>query len=152
MKDFDAVMRNFMDNDTANINNNNNNNNNSNNNNINSTITTTNNNTAGVDNKNAQIRANRRDIVCGLQFGDFYITNMKEQGINAQRGQAFQPYQVTQIDGKGVQVDPSTTVTPDCLLRKIEWKYTTGFPKSSLPRVGCLTLTKANGQVVSITR
>jgi len=95
----------------------------------------------------------RLDVgACGLPFGDFYITNMQERGMIAQRGHAFQPYQVTQIEGKGVQVDPSTTVTPDCLLRKIEWKYTTGFPKSSLPRVGCLTLTKANGQKVSITR
>lgn len=94
----------------------------------------------------------RPSIVCGLEFGDYYITNMIEQGINAQQGQAFQPYQVTQIGHRGVQIDPSTTVTPDCLLRKIEWRYTTGYPRATKPRVGCLILTKIDGEEVRITR
>jgi len=94
----------------------------------------------------------RTDIVCGLEFGDFYITNMIEQGTIPQKGYGLQPYQVTQVDNKGVQIDPSTTVTTDCLLRKIEWRYTTGFPKSTTPRIGGLTLTKIDGQEIKIVR
>jgi len=94
------------------------------------------------------------NILSGLQFGDFYITNMIEQGINAQEGCAFQPYQVTQgiTDSSGHQIDPSTTVTPDCLLRKIEWRYTTGFRGTTKPRVGSLRLTKMNGHRIDIVR
>jgi len=99
------------------------------------------------------IECARRNLVCGLQFGDFYITNMSEQGTNAQGGLIFQPYQVTEsIDGNGHQIDPSTTITPDCLLRKIEWQYTTGFPNTTRPRVGCLTLTKLGGKPITIER
>jgi len=99
------------------------------------------------------IECARRNIVCGLQFGDFYITNMPERGTDAQAGMIFQPFQVTEgTDGNGHQIDPSTTITPDCLLCKIEWQYTTGFPKSSNPRVGCLTLTKIDGSKVKIER
>jgi len=95
---------------------------------------------------------NRRNTISGIEFGDYYITNEIEQGINTQQGQAFQPYQVTQTDGRAVQIDPSTTVTSDCLLRKIEWSYTTGFPRTTTPRIGLLILTKLNGQEVQIRR
>merc|ERR1712238_530163 len=49
-------------------------------------------------------------------------------------------------------IDPSSFVTVDCLLKKIEWKYTTGYPKTTKPRVGYLRLTKINGQTVEIVR
>jgi len=95
----------------------------------------------------------RRNIVCGLQFGDFYITNMPEQGTNAQAGLIFQPYQVTYCsDGSSHEIVPSTTITPDCLLCEIEWQYTTGYPNTTKPRVGCLKLTKLGGKVVQIKR
>jgi len=88
----------------------------------------------------------RRKVICGVEFGDYYITNGIEQGINTQNGQAFQPYQVTQTRNRPVQIDPSTSVTSDCLLRKIEWSYTTGFPRTTTPRIGLLILTKLDGQ------
>jgi len=94
-----------------------------------------------------------RNYLCGVQFGDFYITNLKEQGFNILHGHTFQPHQVNNSEeNKGYQIDPSTTITPDCLLRKVQWKYTTGFPNTTKPRVGCLTLKKINGQDISIIR
>ena len=107
-----------------------------------------------LDMEFSTIECVRRNIVCGLQFGDLYITNMGEQGTDARAGRRFQPYQVTEadVDGNDHQVDPSTTITPGCLLCVIEWQYTTGFPNSPHPRVGCLTLTKVDGKKVKIEK
>mmetsp|Transcript_22784 Transcript_22784/g.26235 ORF Transcript_22784/g.26235 Transcript_22784/m.26235 type:complete len:674 (-) Transcript_22784:82-2103(-) len=91
--------------------------------------------------------------VCRFQFGDFYITNLEEKGINAQNGEAFHPYQVNFSDqDNGHHIDPSTVVTASCILRKIEWNYTTGFPHTTNRRVGRLQLTKINNEVVEIVR
>ena len=91
------------------------------------------------------------DIASG-QFSDFYITNIIEEGTNTQSGRGLQPYQVTEVGNRGVQIDPSTRVTTDCLLRKIEWRYTTGYPRTTKPRIGHLLLTKIDGQEIKITR
>jgi len=93
----------------------------------------------------------RRNITSGVQFSDYYITNIPEQGITS--GTPFQPYQVT-VDNndKGHQIDPSSFVTKDCLLKRIEWKYTTGYPTTTTPRIGYLHLTKLDDTVVEIER
>lgn len=93
----------------------------------------------------------RRNITCGVQFSDFYITNLPEQGITDDT--PFQPYQViVDNNGMGHQIDPSSFVTTDCLLKRIEWKYTTGYPKTTKPRVAYLHLTKIDETVVEIER
>jgi len=93
----------------------------------------------------------KRNITTGVQFSDFYITNMPEQG--ATDDTPFQPYQVT-IDHNdmGDQIDPSSFVTIDCLLKRIEWRYTTGYPRTTKPRIGYLHLTKINDEVVEVER
>jgi len=92
----------------------------------------------------------RQGICSGVQFSDYYMTNIPEQGIT---DTPFQPYQVTvDTNEMGHQIDPSSFVTKDCLLKKIEWKYTTGFPYSSDPRIGYLRLTKIDDEVVEIVR
>lgn len=90
-------------------------------------------------------------ITTGVQFSDFYITNMPEQGITD--GTPFQPYQVL-VDSNqmGHQINPSSFVTKDCLLKRIEWKYTTGYPHTTNPRVGYLHLTKVDDSEVEIVR
>jgi len=93
----------------------------------------------------------RRNITSGVQFSDYYITNIPEQGITS--GTPFQPYQVTvDNNNKGHQIDPSSFVTKDCLLKRIEWKYTTGYPTTTTPRIGYLHLTKLDDTVVEIER
>jgi hypothetical protein len=94
-----------------------------------------------------------RNMVCDGQFGDFYITNLPEEGNVPQKGVCYQPYQVTKcVGGYGHQIDPSTVVTTACLLKKIVWKFTTGFPRATSPRVGFLQLHKINGEIVEIER
>lgn len=92
----------------------------------------------------------KRNVKCGVQFSDVYITNLTEQGIT--NDTLFQPYQVIFNKSGGHQIDPSSIVTVDCLLKKIEWKYTTGYPSTTNPRVGYLRLTKVNGEVIKIVR
>jgi len=93
----------------------------------------------------------KHNVKCGVQFTDIYITNMVEQGITADT--PFQPYQVIFDDSDmGHQINPSSFVTVACLLKKIEWIYTTGYPRTTKPRVGYLRLTKINGEVVEIKR
>jgi len=91
----------------------------------------------------------KRNVKCGVQFSDIYITNLIEQGITDDT--PFQPYQVI-FNNSGHQIDPSAFVTLDCLLTKIEWRYTTGYPRITKPRIGCLRLTKATGEIVHIQR
>jgi len=92
-----------------------------------------------------------QNITTGVQFNDFYITNMTEQGITD--GTPFQPYQVTvDTNQMGHQIDPSSFVTKDCLLKRIEWKYTTGYPHTTTPRIGYLHLTKIDNSEVEIER
>jgi len=93
----------------------------------------------------------KRNITTGVQFSDFYITNLPEQG--ATDDTPFQPYQVTIDDNDmGDQIDPSSFVTLDCLLKRIEWRYTTGYPRTTKPRIGYLHLTKINDEVVEVER
>jgi len=93
----------------------------------------------------------RRNVTCGVQFSDFYITNLPEQGISDDT--PFQPYQVIVDDNEmGHQIDPSSFVTSDCLVKRIEWKYSTGYPRTTKPRVAYLHLTKIDDTVVEIER
>jgi len=93
----------------------------------------------------------KRNVVSGVQFSDFYITNLPEQGMTDDT--PFQPYQVTADDnGMGHQIDPSSFVTSGCLLKRIEWKYSTGYPNTTKPRVAYLHLTKIDDTVVEIER
>lgn len=90
-------------------------------------------------------------ITCGVQFSDFYLTNTPEQGNSD--GTPFQPFKViADTNNMGHQIDPSSFVTVDCLLKRIEWKYTTGYPRTTNPRIGYLHLTKINDEVVEIVR
>ena len=87
----------------------------------------------------------------GVQFNDFYITNIPEQGSNPRHGELFQPYQVRPaVDGDDYQIVPSLYVTEHCLIRRMEWSYTTYLPMTTKPRVGYLKLEKMNGEIVEI--
>ena len=87
----------------------------------------------------------------GVQFNDFYITNIPEQGSEPYNGELFQPYQI-QVTGNGTdyQIDPSSYVTEHCLIKRMIWSYTTAHPMSTKPRVGYLKLEKMNGEVIEI--
>ena len=87
----------------------------------------------------------------GVQFSDFYITNIPEQGSEPYYGELYQPYQIqVASDGISCQIDPSSYVTAHCLIKKMVWSYTTLHPMSTKPRVGYLKLEKMNGEVIEI--
>ncbi len=86
----------------------------------------------------------------GIPFNDYYITNCAEQGSCPRDGSLYQPHIVMKNDECGHDIDPSNYVTKDCLLRRIEWSYTTYNPKTTKPRVGYLKLFKMNGEIVEI--
>jgi len=81
-----------------------------------------------------------------LQFGDYYITNVPEQGTVLDKGTLVQPYMVQKGYGESA-VDillPSNYINEDCLLTKISWKYAK-FQNTSKPRLETLKLEKLVG-------
>jgi len=89
----------------------------------------------------------------GVEFCDYYLTNIQEQASCPDEGEIYQPYQVRMgIDGCGHQIDPSNFVTEQCLIRKIVWSYTLYNPKTSKPRIGYLRLETMTGDVIEIIR
>ena len=97
-----------------------------------------------------------REAGMGIQFADYYLTNVREQASSLGDGTIFQPFQV--IKGKnsefGNQIDPSFDVTEKCLIRKISWRYTVFGParKTSKPRIGYLKLEMMAGYDVVYQR
>jgi hypothetical protein len=87
----------------------------------------------------------------GVNFNDYYITNEIEQGSSPKDGSLYLPHIVVKNEKYGHEVDPSNYVTRDCLLKEIEWAYTTYNNKTTHPRVGYLKLTKLDGEEVEIT-
>ena len=96
------------------------------------------------------------DAGMGVQFADHFITNWAEQGSSPAEGILFQPFQVSKgkKKGQGNQIDPSGFITERCLVKRIEWQYTTyePDPKTSKPRVGYLKLVMLGGEEVEIER
>jgi hypothetical protein len=96
------------------------------------------------------------DDSIGVQFSDFYLTNWPEQGSNSDEGVHFKPYEVKK--GKtskggiqmGNQITPTNIVTENCLVKKIIWRYTTGYEATIKPRIGYLYLEMINGKHVEI--
>lgn len=59
------------------------------------------------------------DKSIGVQFADYYITNIPERGSTPEKGIIYQPHQVnvgTNYDR--CSIDPSSFVTSNCLIRK----------------------------------
>lgn len=92
----------------------------------------------------------------GIQFADHLITNGTEQGSSHTDGVLFQPFQVRKGKTKdnGDQIDPSSFITENCLIKKITWKFTVykPNPNTSQPRVGYLKIEMLNGQTVEVKR
>ncbi len=86
----------------------------------------------------------------GVPFNDYYITNDPEHGSSPKNGTLYQPHIVDKNEACGHEIDPSNYVTEDCLLKSVEWRYTTFDPTTTKPRVGYLKLVKLCGEVVEI--
>ena len=93
----------------------------------------------------------------GVQFADYYLTNLPEQGSVPEENSHFKPYEVTAGRMRkghqlGHQVNPVNSVNENCLIRKIYWSYTTTekFKHSIKPRIGYLRLEMINGEVIEI--
>jgi hypothetical protein len=76
-----------------------------------------------------------------VQFADLLLTNSRCGGIDIQDSLTFAPYEI-----KGEPSNPSVSIsnyiTASCLLSRVEWRYTTGFPLSTNPRIGWLKMWK----------
>lgn len=86
----------------------------------------------------------------GIQFNDFFITNTIERGRSDQDFALYQPF-VVRKDKYGEEMYPSKFITEDCLLKKIEWRYT-HWEKgdTTKPRVGYMKIYKLNGESLEI--
>jgi hypothetical protein len=80
----------------------------------------------------------------GVQFCDYYLTNMMEQGSSPADGLIFQPFQIRRGHNSccGDKIDPSRLVTEECLIRKITWQYDSDdiLNKTTHPRISYLKL------------
>lgn len=93
----------------------------------------------------------------GVQFADYYLTNLPEQGSVPEENSHFKPYEVTAGRMRngiqlGHQVNPVNSVNENCLIRKIYWSYTTTdeYKYTIKPRIGYLRLEMINGEVIEI--
>jgi hypothetical protein len=87
-----------------------------------------------------------------IDFSDYFLTNSKESGACYEDNIVFQPFEVTKdddVDGE-TQLAIKNVVTIGCILKRIDWRYTTGFPNTTKPRIGYLRLVRWDGQVVEI--
>ena len=83
----------------------------------------------------------------GVEFNDYFITNSTEQGRSPQDFALYQPF-IVKRNKEGHEIDPSNYITEDCLLRRVEWKFTAR--NTTKPRVGYLKLVKLTGEVIEI--
>jgi len=86
-----------------------------------------------------------------IHFDDIYVTNTPETGNDILTGNVFMPYYVK----KGTRSDDaivgtSEYVTDDCLLQRIEWRYTESLQNTCRPCVAYLKIWKLNGEVLEI--
>jgi hypothetical protein len=89
----------------------------------------------------------------GVEFSDYFLTNIREQSSLPSVGQTYQPYQVKKgSDSFGHQIYPSNFVTPDCLVRKLVWSYTLFNVHGSKPRIGRLRIETIKGEIIEIQR
>ncbi len=87
----------------------------------------------------------------GMEFNDYFITNSVERGMNKEDFALYQPYIVKLDKDGGEEIDPSNYITGDCLVSKIEWRYTDLAPNNTTkPRVGWLKIYKLQGKPVEI--
>mmetsp|Transcript_8256 Transcript_8256/g.15555 ORF Transcript_8256/g.15555 Transcript_8256/m.15555 type:complete len:594 (-) Transcript_8256:103-1884(-) len=77
----------------------------------------------------------------GVDFNDYYLTNVPERGSSPSDGVIYQPFQVSKgtLAGYGDQIDPSSFVTKKCLIRKLTWRYTI-YNNTTKPRIGYLKI------------
>jgi hypothetical protein len=101
-----------------------------------------------IDEGKAKAYVDKKDL--GVEFNDYFITNSTERGRDAQDFALYQPFIVKKTDGdRADEIDPSNYVTADCLLKQVEWKYTSFLKNDTTkPRVGWLKLRKLNGEIV----
>lgn len=101
----------------------------------------------------SQRMLSRLDDSIGVEFSDYYITNVSEGGSSPSKGILYQPYQVKiQADGEGAQIEPSSYISEATLVRKVTWRFTNTYPHTSKPRVGYLKVEMLTGQTVEIKK
>lgn len=96
-----------------------------------------------------------KDKSIGVPFVDYYLTNIPEQAAFPKDGINFTPYQVTAgKNGAGHQIDPSSFVTEQCLIKKLVWSYAVSekYANTTKPRIGYLKIIKINGDIVEIQK
>lgn len=85
-------------------------------------------------------------VGAGVDFSDYYLTNIGESPSQPETGNIFQPYQIRtgSSSSMGHQIDPSNFVTENCLIREIEWSYThcPNYSKTVKPRIAYLRIVK----------
>ena len=87
----------------------------------------------------------------GVDFSDYFLTNIPERASRPEHGDILQPYQVKEgLDGLGHQIELSNFVTDNCLIRKIEWSYTVYNPNTSKPRIGYLKIETMTNAIIEI--
>ena len=93
--------------------------------------------------KDEDIEKKLLSIGAGVDFQDYYLTNIKESPSQPNVGAIFEPYQI-RASATGHQIDPSNFVTEDCLIREIEWAYTNSqkYGNTTSPRIAYLRIVK----------
>mmetsp|Transcript_23488 Transcript_23488/g.35539 ORF Transcript_23488/g.35539 Transcript_23488/m.35539 type:complete len:635 (+) Transcript_23488:145-2049(+) len=72
-----------------------------------------------------------------IDFADMLLTNDSEGGTEITSYRVFAPREISN-GPKCTIVKASNFITCNCLLGRIEWRYTSGFPYSTKPRIGYL--------------
>ena len=88
----------------------------------------------------------------GVEFSDYYLTNISQQPSLPEVGEIYQPYQVQKGDDFGHKISPSNFITENTLIKSLLWSYTTYNPNGTKPRIGYLKIVTMTDEVIVIER
>eukprot|EP00542_Grammatophora_oceanica_P015686 CAMPEP_0194028302 /NCGR_PEP_ID=MMETSP0009_2-20130614/2310_1 /TAXON_ID=210454 /ORGANISM="Grammatophora oceanica, Strain CCMP 410" /LENGTH=436 /DNA_ID=CAMNT_0038667651 /DNA_START=74 /DNA_END=1384 /DNA_ORIENTATION=- len=91
--------------------------------------------------ENERILLNTKLGIPKIEYADLLLTDSTEKGTDIPDSFTFAPYEI-QGDPMDPDVSNSNYVSKNCLLRRIEWRYTYRYPLSRRPRVGLLKVWK----------
>lgn len=77
----------------------------------------------------------------GMEFGDFILTNTKEQASMPVKAGLYQPFNVFENE-----IEPIKSIDKGCLIKSMQWSY--NLNESSTPSIGYLKITTMRGETI----
>lgn len=77
----------------------------------------------------------------GMEFGDYILTNTKEQASKPAKAGLYQPFNVFENE-----IEPIQSINKGCLIKSMQWSY--NLNEASTPSIGYLKITTMRGETI----